>query len=514
MYLLNAGPDSDLFWALLLDVLVLAAVIFALLLLRQSERKLLRFSASGFLLLLCLFALYQCEHSLSEFLRGALSAGLFLTLKLAAVVIILGSMLYRPRRALPTLRAFFLVLSPMFLVLTAQGLTAYRNSSTWSYQAHLAGMLPSTASGNRVIWIVFDELDYRMLFPARPARIQLPHFDALRKTSVFADHVKSPAPDTTAAIPSLLLGQKIPTDAGIRLGSRPVRVQFDGCTNFASLRSQQDVFRRARDAGYNTAVSGWFYAYCRLFGQSLSACATQEGAGWAVIPQKLFRNRPFLFKAAFLASWQARSLPLVGRWHWVDFMPNGGRYYREMHLMPVKFVLAHAFKMLHNPNLNFLLLHWPVPHPPGIWNTRNQTFSTSSQSNYFDNLELADRILGRIRAALEEDGTWDRTTILVSADHPFRPRSWLTGEMARNLSNDAHSEMMRLTNLKRQPYIPFFLKLPGQKTEVDYHREFNSVLSADLLLAALQGQIRTPAQSVQWLDAHAAASKRNGCPDA
>ncbi|MGH9656830.1 MAG: hypothetical protein ACRD6B_25640, partial [Bryobacteraceae bacterium] len=93
---------------------------------------------------------------------------------------------------------------------------------------------------------------------------------------------------------------------------------------------------------------------------------------------------------------------------------------------------------------------------------------------YIDNLELADHILGRIRRLLEQTGDWNRSTILVSSDHPF-------------------------------------LKLPGQKTGVEYHREFNSVLSANLLLAALQGKIRTPAQAVQWLNVHAAASEEKVC---
>ncbi|MGH9625515.1 MAG: hypothetical protein ACRD4G_14405, partial [Bryobacteraceae bacterium] len=86
------------------------------------------------------------------------------------------------------------------------------------------------------------------------------------------------------------------------------------------------------------------------------------------------------------------------------------------------------------------------------------------------------------------------------------PNHWLT---VRALPVPA--EMHQLTHMRWQPYIPFFLKLPGQKTGVEYHREFNSVLSANLLLAALQGKIRTPAQAVQWLNVHAAASEEKVC---
>lgn len=107
-------------------------------------------------------------------------------------------------------------------------------------------------------------------------------------------------------------------------------------------------------------------------------------------------------------------------------------------------------------------------------------------------------------------GDWDSSTILVSADHPFRPTNWLINPAVPV----PPAEMARDTDAIWQPYIPFFLKLPGQKAEINYHREFNSVLSANLLLAVLQDQIRTPAQAVQWLDAHAAASEQHVCPNA
>lgn len=510
-FLLKTRPDPLFFWALLLDVLVLAAIIFSLLLLRKSGRRLLRYSATAILALLCLFALYQCRRSFNGALYSVISTRTIFELQLAIIAVIVLLILRWPRRALPGLRTFFLVLSPLFFVFAAQGLALYYGSGSRQYGPHLAGMLPKGISHNRAIWIIFDELDYRFLFENRPSRIQLSHFDELRRASLMGDRVKSPAHNTTSAMPSLLLARDIPGNDDIRLATRPVEVRFSGCSKFVSLPSQENVFRRARALGYNTAVSGWYHAYCRLFGGDLSACATSEGAGTALIPQQLLRNRPFLYKAAYLADWQARSLPLVQGRHWIAPMPDEARYYRQWHILQTEFVLRRGTAMLRNPQLNFVLLHLPVPHPPGIWDAHKQSFSTSDRLNYIDNLELADRILGQIRTTLEQSGDWDRSTILVSADHPYRPQLWLTGATAGDLSSAALAEMVQATHRKWQPYIPFFLKLPGQKTGIEYHREFNSVLSANLLLAALKGDIRTPSQAIQWLDAHAAASEQKVC---
>lgn len=505
------GPDPLFFWALVFDVAVLAAVVFSLLLLRRSRSRPLRLLASAAIGLVCLFALYQCERSFDGALYQVISSRSLLVVRLVLLAALVLFILRWPRRVVPACRTVLLILSPLFIIFVTQGLVLYHGSGAGRYAPKLAAMLPVKASQGRVIWIIFDEMDYRLAFKARPTRIQLPYFDALRRVSVFADHVTSPAHDTLAAIPSLLLSKVVPINEDFDLNSRPVRVRFSGCSRYVSLRSQPNVFQRARALGYNAAVSGWYHAYCRLFGSDLSGCATDVGTGMALVPQQLLRHKPFFYKAGYVADWQARSLPLVQRLHWIAPMPEQRRYARQMHMIDTEFVRKHGMAMLRNRNLTFLLLHLPIPHPPGIWDTRTQSLGMSGRLDYIDNLEFADKVLGQIRQVLRREGEWDRSTVLVSADHPYRPDYWLRGLNVAVLSKAALSEMARATHMKWQPYIPFFLKMPGQKTGIEYHREFNSVLSADLLLAALQSKIRTPAQAVQWLDAHAAASEQKVC---
>ncbi|MGH9654257.1 MAG: sulfatase-like hydrolase/transferase, partial [Bryobacteraceae bacterium] len=421
-YFLQRPPDRGFLWALLLDVIVLGTVTFLLLSLRRSGPWPLRFSLTALLALICLFALYQCERSFNGMLYGVVSARVILGLRVVIAIVIVLFIIRSPKRTLPRLRTFFLVVSPLFLVFAAQGLWAYYGPLSRQFQpVHVAGMLPASAPHTRVIWIIFDELDYRMLFPARPARVQLPHFDALRDTSIFADHVKSPAPNTLSAIPSLLLSKDIPGDEDVNLDSRPVQVRFNGCSQFVALNSEPNVFQRARDLGANTAVAGWYHPYCRLFGNELSTCASAVGAETGIaILQELLRDRGFLAKAAYLANWQARVLPLEQRLAWVSPMPSEDAYLRQVITDKLRRVLNAQARMLKNPDLDFVFLHIPSPHPPGIWDTQRQTFATDARLDYIDNLELADHILGRIRRLLEQTGDWNRSTILVSSDHPYR----------------------------------------------------------------------------------------------
>lgn len=512
-YVLGSRPDRAFFWALLFDVVILGGFLFCLLLLRESHIRWTRSFADGVLALICAFAVYQLYHETQTWLSAELGSKGAWIVRIAAVCLLVLFATRARKRSLSGLGTFFLVLSPLCLVLTLDGLWAYYGTlSKPSTPPRLAPMLPPGASQSRVIWIIFDELDNRLLFDARPTRVHLPNFDALRRTSLYGDHAKSPAHDTLTAIPSLLLSKTIPAYEDVNVDVRPVEVRFSGCSKFVSLLSQQNIFQRARKLGLNTAVSGWYHPYCRLFGSDLSACSTAPGAGVTlVIPQQLLQHRPFLEKAAYLANWQARSLPLASRLRWITPMPDQPLYAREAHIGKNELVMQSSMKMLRNRDLQFVFIHLPVPHPPGIWNAKTKSFSTDARLNYLDNLELADYRLGQIRELLQQTGNWDRSTILVSADHPYRPKNWLTGLYSHELSEPGLSEMKRDTRLQWQPYIPFFLKLRSQRTGVQYDREFNTVLSGDLLLAALQGQIRTPEQAVQWLDNRAATSEQNVC---
>ena len=52
------------------------------------------------------------------------------------------------------------------------------------------------------------------------------------------------------------------------------------------------------------------------------------------------------------------------------------------------------------------------------------------------------------------------------------------------------------------PRIPFVLKLAGPHEPITYDPAFNTVLTHDLLLALLRGEVSGPQSVVAWLDAH------------
>jgi arylsulfatase A-like enzyme len=145
---------------------------------------------------------------------------------------------------------------------------------------------------------------------------------------------------------------------------------------------------------------------------------------------------------------------------------------------------------------DFVLIHWPVPHFPGIFNCKTgRLLATEEAGNYVDNLCLADRVLAETREALERAGLWDSTTLLVSADHSLREPEFDAG-MKAPLS----------------PLVPFLLKVRGDDSSVPYRQSFSSVVSKDLLLDIMRGRVRSNAEAAAWLDRNRAhASACNDC---
>ena len=125
-----------------------------------------------------------------------------------------------------------------------------------------------------------------------------------------------------------------------------------------------------------------------------------------------------------------------------------------------------------------------MPHLPCIYSSATQQFTVTSFSrqDYFNNLALADRTLGALRSALEKVGAWDKSWLLISADHGWRDAPSYDG--------------------KSDHRVPFIFKTPGVSRPASYASPFNTVLTQDLLLSVLQQELTSAEQIVPWLERH------------
>jgi hypothetical protein len=87
-----------------------------------------------------------------------------------------------------------------------------------------------------------------------------------------------------------------------------------------------------------------------------------------------------------------------------------------------------------------------------------------------------------LRRSIETSSDRDNTWTIVSADHSWRKSKQYDG--------------------RRDYRVPFLVKAPRNSAPMTYSRQFNTLLTGDLILAILRGEIGTQAGVAAWLNVH------------
>ncbi|HXF38778.1 MAG TPA: sulfatase-like hydrolase/transferase [Blastocatellia bacterium] len=337
-------------------------------------------------------------------------------------------------------------------------------------------LIKGTSAKPRVLWLVFDELDQAMLFSRRPADLKLPEIDRLKEASVYASNAYPPSDSTLMSMPAMITGRFI-SDAKVN-GPADLFIQYAGSSNSVLWSSQSNIFGEARGYDVNSAVIGWYHPYCRILGQSLAYCHYQE-----------FGRMPFGESMSQQLKTLARTVPLATYCGFFEEKDLEQHERRRAFMISYTGVLEHARKAAVDRDLGLIMVHWPIPHPPAIFNHLTNEFELGMQSGYLGNLALVDRTIGELRRDLESAGLWDDTIVLITSDH------WFRSEIHFRTKEDDEA-LAGLTDHR----VPFLLKLADQNVCVPYDREFNNVLVHDLLLALLRAELKSPESVVSWLD--------------
>ena len=350
---------------------------------------------------------------------------------------------------------------------------------------------PGKTPAKRVLWLIFDEMDQRMSFAERPKTVHLPELDRLRSQSLYATNAYPPAPLTYISMPALITGRLVAKVTPV--SSSELMINFAGEGQSVGWSTQPGIFSEARQSGFNTGLVGWCHPYCDVIGSGLTTCdvVKEKSVDDISLKASMFSQAQSLISTVPLV--QQVSLPFIQRVGFINHLVTQGE--RQKYLVRYQYVLKGAIKAATNPNLDLVMVHCPAPHPPGIYNRSTGNFSMEGDRGYLDNLELVDRTLGQLRREMESAGTWDNTTILISADHWWRTEMWSRGPFWTREDAEASGNKM-------DHRIPFMLKLAGQSDAVTYSPAFNTVLTHDLLLAVLRGQVSNQQNLVEWLDTH------------
>lgn len=392
-------------------------------------------------------------------------------LGIAALLMMAGAVYWMVRfRRLITKNYFKLPLLflPFLLVTFEQSAMALYQAepeSTFMVKERKYFRAPENTLVPPVVWIIFDELDYRIAFERRPKELLLPELDKLLQTSLSANNAYSPGLETAVSIPALLTGHVLKMTKTIGAGVMEL-TGIDGTSS--TLQTQSTIFADMHNRGQKTALFGWYFPYSRLF------------SGIDIVrdyPRGLYQGSAQLSEIVAL---QLRTLVES-----VYFSPFGDSLVISNHILMTKSINDDVTRYLKtDQSRGFAFMHYPVPHSPNIYNRYTLEFGPNRnvKEGYLDNLALVDVLLGKIRRAMEESGNWDKSLVVVSSDHHLRL--------------DAYDGFI---NERR---VPFIVKLPHQSKGLIVNSRFETVRTRDLILEIVDGKLKTPEDVRYWIGPH------------
>ena len=411
----------------------------------------------------------------------------FWPIALAACAALLVLTVLRAEPVSRLVRAIFLYSWPALLVVFAQA--ARHPVAEYSAAAYRDGAMAAPSANARTdvrfVWIIFDEMSQSVAFDHRPAGLELPNLDRLKAESFYATGAHSQADSTLISMPSLILGEPVaealplePDRLWLRTPKRPDGFAWDSVPN---------VFDQARQLGFDTALAGWFHPYGRLLNRSLTRCYWV--AGWLTSGMEEPTEPHGLSQAmGDRAEWQFAAMPGIG--HLPGIFP--GVHQRQAMIERFVYLRGRALELAADPSMGLVLLHLPLPHPPGIYDRARQEFSLRGRVGYADNLALVDRTVGMLREKMEAAGLWERTAVLISADHGWRAGNWRgTPEWTPEEETLSHMDTSG---------VPFTLKLPEQTAGLVYGGAFNTIVTKSLILATLSGRLSDPDAIVRAIE--------------
>ncbi len=422
----------------------------------------------------------------------------FVSFALAFGVLVLVAAIWWSRVALGVIRGVLLALSPLVVLCAIDtSWQVLRAQQVFAAFPHEGPALVAHAPGPRVLWLIFDEFDQGLAFANRPKGLSLPDLDRLRSEFLYATRAVPPSGNTSTSIPSLIAGQVI-IEAN-PMGGQDLEVT-DQRGKTESWITMPSIFGAVHQRGLNSAIVGWYHPYGRLFTHSVADCSWRECAG--ATPTLLLENytqRRGLWRGVLdLLQRQALTeLPFLYRYPSFHF--NAGtagdwNVYRQHQEADYLAIRTKAFALASDPRFDLVYVHWPVPHPLGIYDEAQGEVSAQTRENYLNNLKLVDVTLRDLRSSMKSSGMWDKTSVLISSDHPLR--AFWKDEVPWQ------PEELAVVDQARSSNVPFLLKMAGQETGITYDGRINTVLTHDLILKILDGSVRTAANVTSFLDFH------------
>ncbi|HKR26652.1 MAG TPA: hypothetical protein VJS11_04325 [Acidobacteriaceae bacterium] len=331
----------------------------------------------------------------------------------------------------------------------------------------------------RLVWILFDELSYRLVFERQPAGQEFSNFERLRERSYSFSDVKPVGFYTDRIIPSLFVGTEIDK----------IRSSVTGDLEYLGPRERRwkefdpdsSLFGLAQRDRWNPGVAGWSNPYCRILRPVLNECFWQ--------PADAIPLEDIGASSNHSATQNALALPRYALTRLLA-KENSDSPQLEHLIQGYIALMGSARTLIRDPHTHFVFVHLPVPHPPGIYDRRGHRLRPGG--NYLDNLTLADDTLAQLMQEIQASADADDTTVIVSSDHSWRVPLW-------DSTPDWTKEEEEISRDTFDPRPVFLIHFPGETNGVDIRSAMPELEEHDIIAGILNGHIENGSQMAALL---------------
>ena len=376
------------------------------------------------------------------------------------IVTIIVFLLFLSRKKLiPAVYILLLIFSP-FAFLNLFYIAVNTTSSLINYSSRFEkiSLANDAITTPKIIYIIFDELDYEVFFKDKVDKIKnidLKNLEYIKQNTLFFNNVKNMWDSTTRAIPAITTGE----DITIRELTYPFPdIELTFADGEKTLWSKSDtIFSTMKSFDRNLAIIGFHHHYCEIFSHIATYCI-----------------------AADTLNSFSESLKI----QMVAMFP----YYRRLQFIHLhQKIEKSTLDALSSNIIDFIYIHDSIPHVPAIWDAESSQYSLYNpvvkyerdhMKNYFYNVQLVDDFLGRIIRRMKEKEIWESSTIIIGSDH-----RWRKPYGRKPLEN-----------------IPLLIKFPKQKTGYQYDKKILPTQIKAMIEQIAINKIHDPVAFMQWLD--------------
>ncbi|HET6219607.1 MAG TPA: sulfatase-like hydrolase/transferase [Acidobacteriaceae bacterium] len=339
-------------------------------------------------------------------------------------------------------------------------------------------------AGGRIVWLLFDELSYNQAFEHRVSSLSMPAFDRLRHESVSFSNLQPVGYHTERIVPSFFLGHVV-DNIRSNLDGEP-SIKLAGQKDWQSFDAHTTLFGDAQRLGWTTGVVGWYNPYCRILAGTLNYCYWRSGDGqWnGTTPD----NSAFENAVAPLAN-------MMPDWRHTRGFPQ-----EQKHASDLAAIMPQAETLIRDQSIDFVFIHLPVPHPPGIYDRRPG--HQRPTGTYIDNLALADRTLDDLMRIVDATALAPKTTVIVCSDHSWRVPLWRP-------TPQWSEEEQTASQGRFDPRPVLLIHFPGQSSQQEVTQAFDEGKIHSIIETMLRSQLPHFDKSLMAGAAPSAASARH-----